>query len=197
MAQSALRGKLLIALVKNSEDIVVGCDAHCADNLKKPLDQIVGRPSSEIWPEGRNNYRRDDAQVLTSGRPLLGIHETVNFNGEEIEVITDKYKIMGNDQVLVLVFTRDQRGYDILNEFTVALVETPEDWIPNSGADEPPGEWWRNVLGFLPNPSDRHSHLIVMDEETAESLRQTTNQRFIDQNRFSKWCVVLPPGYFP
>ncbi|MFT4571383.1 MAG: PAS domain S-box-containing protein, partial [Candidatus Binatia bacterium] len=72
------------------------------------VDEIEGKPCSEIFPERAYNLYRDDLEIIQSGRPKLGIEEKIeNPDGKTLWVRTDKlpeYDAMGR-VVGILVFS--------------------------------------------------------------------------------------------
>ena len=56
----------------------------------KPIEQIIGKTDADLYPpELAAKFRRDDAQVIASGRPLQAVEENQSPSGEKtyVEVI--------------------------------------------------------------------------------------------------------------
>jgi hypothetical protein len=183
------RGELLIAIVKNREDIVVACDAQGAESAGKSLDEVLNRKSSETWPDYGMKYVADDQEVFQTQQPKLSIAESVLFKGIPTPVLTDKYPVGAGDLILVLVFARSETIGDHTSLHTVARVRPQGGWKPKNCYDTPSQF---EVLYFECVPSRYTPH---MDCEEAEELMIRKNQERLDCGNFDYWFVWLPPYY--
>jgi len=79
---------------KDTENRILRVNKHVADAAGKSVDEIEGKPSLEIYPEESAKFYADDQIVIQSGRPRLGIVESIRSpSGVEVWVQTDKVPV--------------------------------------------------------------------------------------------------------
>jgi PAS domain S-box-containing protein len=78
--------------------------------LGRSVDEVEGKPCSEIVPARAYELYRDDLEIIQTGKPKLGLIEEVRLpNGRTVSMRTDKlpeYDSMGR-VVGILVFSQD------------------------------------------------------------------------------------------
>lgn len=86
---------------KDDNNRIINLNAHAAEAIGLPVEQICGRQTEEFFPpEDAAAYLRDDLEVIRSGTPKLGIVEMHNAKGSGRRYIhTDKIPIPGPDGV--------------------------------------------------------------------------------------------------
>jgi PAS domain S-box-containing protein len=76
---------------KDTENNILGISKSVATATGLPVEEIVGRHSSEIYPETADRYWVDDLEVIRSGEPKVGIVEPLPVaGGERRWLLTDK-----------------------------------------------------------------------------------------------------------
>jgi len=63
---------------KNRDNVIVRANKMFADSLGMQVEEIEGRPLSEIFPDQGEEYWKDDLEVIESGKPKLGIEEPLD-----------------------------------------------------------------------------------------------------------------------
>lgn len=94
---------------KDTQNGILRVNRRAAEAAGMPVEEIEGRPSIEVYPEAAKFYA-DDAAVIQSGLPKLGIVETLrNRQGEEIWIQTDKvpYRDHAGEVVGLVVMAQD------------------------------------------------------------------------------------------
>jgi len=182
--------ELIIVLVKEvSTDIIRSCNADAARMMGRPLEEIVDRPSREIWPDNGMNYRVDDAHVKETRTPKLNIKEFVIIRGQRVPVLTDKYPV-GNDLIQVLVWRREPAtAPDYSISYSVAIIDKGT-WQPSDVHDIP--DWFsiETILRFDTNQSGE----VFMGIGEALDIQSMKNEESL-QSPSEKWRVLLPPGF--
>jgi len=76
---------------KDTENNIIRISESVARVTGLPKSDIEGRHSSEIYPETADRYWADDLEVITAGKPKLGIIEPLpTTDGDERWLLTDK-----------------------------------------------------------------------------------------------------------
>ncbi|CAN5245414.1 hypothetical protein BH09SUM1_BH09SUM1_10390 [soil metagenome] len=76
---------------KDTKNNILRVNKLVAETAGKSIEEIEGKPSSEIYPREAAQYYADDMAVMRSGIPKLGYVETLSGpQGEELWVQTDK-----------------------------------------------------------------------------------------------------------
>ncbi|HWN96026.1 MAG TPA: PAS domain S-box protein, partial [Methylomirabilota bacterium] len=94
---------------KDTEDRILRVNQRVADIAGKSIEEIEGKPSSENYQEAARHYQ-DDLEVIRSGKPKMGIVETIrDRNGAEVWIQTDKVPYCDRDGKVigVVVMARD------------------------------------------------------------------------------------------
>jgi len=87
---------------KNTENGILRVNQRVAEAAGKSIAEIEGRPAAEIYPQDAARFYADDLEVIRSGRPKLGIVETLqNQEREKIWVQTDKVPVLNLDEEVV------------------------------------------------------------------------------------------------
>ena len=82
---------------KDADDRILRINRTAADALGLPVEEVEGRFTGEFYPEAAQ-YRRDDLEILRTGRPRRGTIEPVHHGDGELEwVRTDKVPIVDAD----------------------------------------------------------------------------------------------------
>lgn len=95
---------------KNGENRILRANRLAAESMNKSVAEIEGRSTYDLYPDEAEKYHRDDLEVITSGRPKLGIIEPYQTgSGEKRWVQTDKVPYRDKDGTIlgVLVFAQD------------------------------------------------------------------------------------------
>lgn len=95
---------------KDKEGRILRANRNAAQSIGRSVDEVDGKSTYELYPDEAAKYQQDDAEVIKSGLPKLGIVERYEIpSGEERWVRTDKipyYDSSGNI-VGVIVFAVD------------------------------------------------------------------------------------------
>jgi PAS domain S-box-containing protein len=76
---------------KDTNNRILRVNKLVADTAGLPVDEIEGRPTSEIYPKEAAKYYADDLEVIRTAEPKLGTIEMVqDAGGRELFVRTDK-----------------------------------------------------------------------------------------------------------
>lgn len=188
------RSEILIALVKDGEtDIVKACSWNEEVGRlmnRSPVD-VVGRKSSETWPDyNGKRYRFDDKKTLEEGQNF-GIVELVRMGEQEIAVVTDKLRLDGDGNlIMVLVYRRrDGLGYSE-NGYSVAKVAV-SNWSPESPSDVPMFTV-QDIRVYVSSEID----IPLMSLGKALELCEECNAEIFQPSKMvAEWHVVLVPGY--
>lgn len=120
-AESALRRQqtelrvlfdLIPAMIwfKDTRNVIIRVNQKVAEALGKPVGEIEGRSSFEIYPHATENYLKDDSEVIRSGAPSLGaVEKSTGADGKEKWVQTDKVPYFDDhgDVVGIVVMAQD------------------------------------------------------------------------------------------
>jgi len=80
-----------IIFYKDIEGKIIRANKTLADSLKVPVEDIVGKTTEELFPkEQAENMRKDDKEVMISGKPKRNIIETYTTPDGVRWAITDK-----------------------------------------------------------------------------------------------------------
>ncbi|MEK7757183.1 MAG: PAS domain-containing protein, partial [Planctomycetota bacterium] len=95
---------------KDKEGRILRANRNAAQSIGRSVEEVDGKSTYELYPDEAAKYQRDDAEVIESGKPKLGIVERYEIpSGAERWVRTDKipyYDPSGNI-VGVIVFAVD------------------------------------------------------------------------------------------
>jgi PAS domain S-box-containing protein len=95
---------------KDTKNNFVRVNPAAAQTFGMPVDKIEGKSSYDIFPDFTEEYYRDDLEVINSGKPKLGIIETLTAaTGEHLWLQTDKIPLKDDKGTVagVLVFAVD------------------------------------------------------------------------------------------
>ena len=181
--------RLLIALVKNvDDDVIHAVQIGAADQLRLDVSDILGKKSSDLWPDFGRKYRADDQEVLKGGMKL-NIPEAVTVNGKEINVLTDKYAVRGTRLILVLVYLDEGSLVDEMQNFVSVSVKAPEGWIPRDSEDQPVFE--NTILSPIMYEGEHHeTYQAALDACTGP------NQMILDGGYNGIWYSVFLDSFF-
>ncbi len=104
---------------KDTQNKILRVNRVAADAAGKSVDEIEGRPSSEIYPKDAERFYADDLQVIASKTPKLGYVEALRTGeGEERWVQTDKvpYFNKEGEVIGIVVMARDVTAERKANE---------------------------------------------------------------------------------
>jgi PAS domain S-box-containing protein len=96
--------------IKDTNNVFLRVNRRLAEATGKPVEELEGRPASEIYPLEAAKYYADDLEVIRSRAPKLGIVETLRgADGQELWVRTDKVPLRGADGVVtgIVVMVQD------------------------------------------------------------------------------------------
>ena len=99
-----------IVWFKDTENRILRANKRAAEIVGKPVEEIEGKPSLEIFPQEAAKYYSDDLEVIHSGAPKLGIVETLrDRDGKEQWGQTDKVPVCDQDGKVtgIIVMTQD------------------------------------------------------------------------------------------
>jgi PAS domain S-box-containing protein len=83
---------------KDTENGILRVNRRVAQSAGKSVEEIEGKPTTEIYPEEAAKFYADDLEVIRSGMPKLGIVETLqDQDGQELWVQTDKVPYCDED----------------------------------------------------------------------------------------------------
>jgi PAS domain S-box-containing protein len=109
---------------KDRENRIVRANRAAAEAVGRTPAELVGVPTSELFPDHAEDYYEADLEVIRSGQPKLGIVEPLRLpSGEERWVRTDKIPYRDGDGEIagVIVFAvdiTDQRRAQVALERT-------------------------------------------------------------------------------
>src|SRR5262249_27603355 len=95
---------------KDCENRILRANRLAAESIGMTAEGLEGRSVYDLYPEKAPDYHRDDLEVIRSGRPKLGIIETMKTaSGEARWLRTDKtpYRNDEGELVGVIVFAVD------------------------------------------------------------------------------------------
>jgi PAS domain S-box-containing protein len=79
---------------KDTKNVFLRVNQRLAEAAGKPIEEIEGKPTAEIFPLEAAKYYADDLDVIQSGKAKLGIVETLQSgDGNKIWVQTDKVPV--------------------------------------------------------------------------------------------------------
>jgi PAS domain S-box-containing protein len=83
---------------KDTENRFLRVNRRMAETSGKSVEQIEGKSALEVYPQEAAKYYADDLEVIRSGKPKLGIVETMRSqDGRELWVQTDKMPYSDRD----------------------------------------------------------------------------------------------------
>ena len=87
-------------------DVMLYVNKAAADYVGAPsAEAMIGRPSSEFYPDTYKEYHADDVEIFRSGRGRFGYLESFNdLNGNKHQIRTNKWPdvINGRDCVVIV-----------------------------------------------------------------------------------------------
>lgn len=94
---------------KDRNNILLRVNKTLAESIGLPVEQILGRPLSELFPDRSEQYWADDLEVIRTGQPKLGIIEPLETPRGTFWVRTDKlpYRNAAGEIVGVIGFSID------------------------------------------------------------------------------------------
>ncbi len=103
---------LLPAMIwfKDTENNILRVNQHVVDSIGKTIIEIEGKSAFEIYPQEADKFYADDLEVIRSGKPKLGIIETLQVkDGRQLWVQTDKvpYRNVDGKVSGLVVMARD------------------------------------------------------------------------------------------
>jgi len=116
LQQQQIEQQVLLDLIpamvwyKDTHNRIVRANRQAAESINKPVSEVEGQSTSDLYPEEAEQYYQDDLQVIASGMPKLGIVELYQMaSGEKRWVKTDKvpYRDPQGNVIGVLVFAQD------------------------------------------------------------------------------------------
>ena len=58
---------------KDPQNRILRANRRAAESINKTVEEVEGRPTSDLYPEEAERYHQDDLAVITSGKPKMGI----------------------------------------------------------------------------------------------------------------------------
>jgi PAS domain S-box-containing protein len=94
---------------KDRHNRILRCNRAAAESSGRPAAELEGAAVEELYPDEAAKYAADDLEVITTGRPKLGIIEPYQTGGEKIWVRTDKVPLEDDEGNIagVVVFAVD------------------------------------------------------------------------------------------
>lgn len=149
---------------KDTQNGILRVNKLLAQNLGKPVAEIEGKPSCEVFPQHADKYFKDDLEVIQSGTPKLGIVEAMqDRNGNELTIQTDKVPVFDPDRNVTGIIVMAQDISERQRSET-ALLESKR--------------FLRSTLDALT------SHIAILDEQGTIIEVNAAWHRFANANRF-------------
>lgn len=83
---------------KDTKNTILRANRQAAEAIGKSVEEIEGKPTSEIFPDAAAKFHADDLAVMQAGVPLLGeVHKYPNLDGQEGWFQIDKVPVRGKD----------------------------------------------------------------------------------------------------
>ena len=180
---------------KDRQNRVVRANRAAAEAIGKTPADLAGASTYDLYPDQAESYYQDDLEVITSGRPKLGIVETMRTaSGEPRWVRTDKipYRDARGEITGVIVFSVDITE---LKRAEAALERTRDE------LEERVRERTAELAGLVENLRSEIAERRQVEERLALSLWATdlglwdwdvTTDRVVYDRR---WAELL--GYNP
>lgn len=95
---------------KDKKGRILRANRNAAQSIGRSVEEVEGKSTHELYPDEAAKYQQDDAEVIESGRPKLGIVERYEIpGGEKRWIRTDKipYYDASGKIVGVVVFAVD------------------------------------------------------------------------------------------
>jgi PAS domain S-box-containing protein len=121
--------------LKDTANHILRVNQRAADDIGKSVEDLEGKSMDEIYPDDAAKYFTDDQEVIRSGKPKLGIVETIrNGEGEVLWIQTDKVPVCDKDGKVVgiVVMAQDITGRKRTDDNVqrlAAIVESSADAI--------------------------------------------------------------------
>jgi PAS domain S-box-containing protein len=99
-----------LIIYKDTEGRIIRTNKTFADSLKVPIKDIVGKTTEELFPKGQaEKMRKDDREVIISGKPKRDIIQPYDTPDEVRWAITDKmpYKDKEGKVIGVISLSKD------------------------------------------------------------------------------------------
>jgi two-component system cell cycle sensor histidine kinase/response regulator CckA len=168
---------------KDTENRILRVNKRLADSFGKTVRELEGKHTSEIYPQGADDFYADDLEVIKSGKPKLGvINRVYPQDGKERWIKTDRVPLCGMDDkvkgivVMVQDITERRRRDEIVGRLA-AIVDNSDDAIISKTLDGIVTTWnpaAEKMFGYTaPEMTGRPLQLIIpLDriEEEAEIL---------------------------
>ena len=82
------------AFFKDTTSRYILCNRLLAESHSTAVQEIIGKTDYDLFPaEQAEKFRADDALVISSGQPLLGIQELVLFKDQQVTLATHKVPV--------------------------------------------------------------------------------------------------------
>lgn len=214
---------LLPAMIwfKDTEDRILRVNQRAAEAVGMSIREMEGKISQELHPKDLSSYHADDLEVIRTGKPKLGILESLRGSeGKEIWVQTNKVPFRNSEGTIVgiVAMAQDVTNQKITEEalrdseekFRL-LMENLTDalWIQSPDMKtlhylSPGGEqiWGRPVEELMANhhawmdflvPEDRERISTVFNTLTDEAPQVDVDYRIIRPDGEIRW--VHARGY--
>lgn len=203
---------------KDTENNILRVNKQVAESIGKRVEEIEGKPSSEIYPQMAAKYHADDLEIIRSGKPKLGIVETLkDKDGRELWIQTDKVPYRNDDEKVIgiVVVARDitesKRLEDELRQSEASLANAQRiahigswDWdIQNNQlfwSDEiyrifgiPKAQFGANYESFLNgiHPEDRQLVQSAVDAALKQVTPYNIEHRILSQTGVESFVCEL------
>jgi two-component system, cell cycle sensor histidine kinase and response regulator CckA len=120
---------------KDTESNILRINRRAAEDIGKSVEELEGKSMYDIYPEDAAKYYSDDLEVINSGKPKLGIIETIRNRADEtVWVQTDKVPVCDKDGKVVGIvvmaqdITKGKRADENVQRLA-AIVESSADAI--------------------------------------------------------------------
>ena len=139
---------LIPALIwfKNTENGILRINQRAAETAGKPVAEIEGKSTFEVYPQEAAKFYADDLEVIRSGVPKLGIVETLqDREGKDLWIQTDKVPYCDKDGKVIgiVVLSQDiterKRAEESLRLLGTAVEQSQESIVITDAELDLPG----------------------------------------------------------
>ena len=176
---------------KDTENRLIRVNRTLADAMGLPIEQIEGKSLFEIYPNQAEIYRRDDEEVMSTGKPKTNIIETLETTKGIRWVQTDKFPFFDeNGNIIGVVgfaidITERMHAEERLAESEAqfrAIMETANDAIiclKKPGVIHLWNKKAEEMFGYIRNEADgKDMHALIVPERYREKAYQGMNTFF-------------------
>lgn len=132
--------------LKDTHNRILRVNQRVADSAGKRIEEIEGQPSDLIYPADAARFYADDLKVIHSGKPKLGIIESIRTGAKnELVVQTDKVPVSDREGKItgIVVMAQDiterTRAEESLRLLSSAVAQSKESIIITDAQLDQPG----------------------------------------------------------